>query len=147
MSLNVTGAVLAQRFHTVRASVTTWSRLEPHAATPELAPSLAAPVGDPLWLLHRQWAYGELQGEDAGSPIDVRLTGERAALSRYHPGPLARTPPDVARDYTDLRLPLEVAVERERVRGTHPRLAAALGQAFLRVLAAEGAPELGGEHA
>ena len=143
MSLRVPGASLEQRFRTVRASVTTWSRLEPHASTPALGPSLAAPIGDPLWLLHRQRAFGELQGEDAGSPIDVRLAGERATLDRYHPGPLGRTPATVAVDYAQLQLPLEVAVEREPVRGTHPRLAAVIGQAFLRLLAAEGATEVG----
>ncbi|MEU1818815.1 hypothetical protein ABZ543_27040 [Streptomyces roseifaciens] len=142
MSLKVVGGLLAQDLATVRPSVTTWSRLEPRPATPDLAPSLAAPVADPLWLLHRQWAFGELHGEDAGSPIDVRLTGDQAVPARYHPGPLGGTPSQVAVDYAHPELPLEVAVEREPVRGTHPRLAAAHGLQFLRLLGAEGAAEL-----
>ncbi|MGP4091954.1 hypothetical protein ACTWQJ_47435, partial [Streptomyces sp. KR55] len=145
MSLKVVGALLAQDLAVARPSVTTWSRLEPHPVTPDLAPALAAPVADPLWLLHRQWAFGELHGEDAGSPIDVRLTGDPAVLARYHPGPLGPGASQVAVDYAHLDLPLEVAVEREPVRGTHPRLAAVLGLQFLRLLGAEGAAGMGPE--
>jgi hypothetical protein len=141
--IEIAGALLADRFIDVRPSVTTWSRLEAHPASPDLAPGLAAAVADPLWLLHRQWAFGELDGEDAGTPIDVRLTGDHALLARYHPGPLGRTPRDVAVDYDSLDLPLEVAIEREPVRGTHPRLAAVSGLLFLRLLADEGRAAMG----
>ena len=143
MSLQVLGALLAHDLVVALPSVTTWSRLEPHPVTPDLAPALTAPVADPLWLLHRQWAFGELRGEDAGSPIDVRLAGDHAVLARYHPGPLGRTPSQVAVDYAHLGLPLEVAVEREPVRGAHPRIAAAAGLQFLRLLGSEGAGAMG----
>jgi hypothetical protein len=126
----------------IKPSLTTWSRLEPQPATADLAPALGAPVADPLWFLHRQWAFGELDAEDAGSPIDVRLKGESARLARYHPGPLGPSPRDVAVDYAHLDLPLEVAVEREEVRAFHPRLAAVAGQHFLRLLESEGGGSL-----
>jgi hypothetical protein len=138
MRFEIADGFLAHELVEVRPSVTTWSRLEAHPATPDLAPGLTAAVADPLWLLHRQWAFGELDGEDAGSPIDVRLAGDHAVLGRYHPGP-PRPSPSVAVDYDDLDLPLEVAVEREAVRGSHPRLAAVSGLSFPRFLAAEGA--------
>ena len=137
------GALLAQEFVNVAPSVTTWSRLEPHPATPDLAPGLAAEVADPLWLLHRQWAFGEHEGQDAGTPIDVRLQGDHAVLARYHPGPPGTSPRLAAVDYAHLDLPLEVAVEREPVRGGHPRLSAAAGQHFLRLLADEGGAAMG----
>jgi hypothetical protein len=49
----------------------------------------------------------------------------------------------VAVDYDEIDLPLEVAVEREAVRGGHPRLSAVSGLLFLRILAAEGVAGLG----
>jgi hypothetical protein len=143
VTIEVAGAMLAQEFLTVRPSVTTWSRLEPHPATADIAPGLAAETADPLWLLHRQWAFGELDGDDAGTPIDVRLRGDHAALGRYHPGPFGASPRTVALDYAHLDTPLEVAVEREPVRASHPRLAAAAGQHFLRLLADEGGAAMG----
>ncbi len=54
-------------------SVVGWSRLEPVPATGDLEPGLQAPLADPLWLLARQWQFGELHGDDAGSPVEVRL--------------------------------------------------------------------------
>jgi hypothetical protein len=142
LSMEIVGAFLAQEFVDVRPSVTTWSRLEPHPATPDIAPGLAAQIADPLWLLHRQWAFGELQGEDAGSPIDARLVGSRGSLGRYHPGPLQPQPSGDAVDYEHADLPLEVLVEREPVRGEHVRLSAALGLHFLRLLVEEGASDM-----
>jgi hypothetical protein len=141
--IEVAGAMLAQEFVTVRPSVTTWSRLEPQPASADLAPGLEAGVADPLWLLHRQWAFAELDGEDAGTPIDVRLRGDHAVLGRYHAGTFGDNPRIAAVDYAHLDMPLEVAVEREPVRGAHPRLAAATGQQFLRLLADEGAAAMG----
>ena len=61
------------------ASITTWSRLEPLDQSADLTTSLAAPIADPLWLLHRQWQLGELEGNDAGTPIAVTVTRSRAA--------------------------------------------------------------------
>jgi hypothetical protein len=143
VAIEVADAMLAQEYATIQPSVTTWSRLEPHPTTPDLAPGLAAEVADPLWLLHRQWAFGEHDAEDAGTPIDVRLRGDHAVLGRYHPGPLGTSPRAAAVDYAHLDMPLEVAVEREPLRGDHPRLAAAAGQHFLRLLGEEGGTAMG----
>lgn len=53
-------------------SITTWTRIEawPHDA---LEVALEARVADPAWLLARQWQLGELGGEDAASPVELRL--------------------------------------------------------------------------
>lgn len=65
-------------------SVTTWTRLEPDTQTgdpqQDLAFGIAARLGDPLWLLGRQWQMGELQGEDAGSPIVAQLSASSFAI-------------------------------------------------------------------
>ena len=44
-------------------------RVRPDGSGGNLAQALEARVHDPLWALGRQWQLGELQGEDAGSPI------------------------------------------------------------------------------
>jgi hypothetical protein len=61
--------VEASRF--TKLALTWWNRLEPRPRSPEVADTLAAKIRDPLWMLTRQWQFGEFQGEDAGSPAWV----------------------------------------------------------------------------
>jgi hypothetical protein len=69
---------------------------------------LRAEVRDALWFLTRQWQFGELRGEDAASPVDVRTFVEASSLTRYAGagGPPTPYAPDV---------PLEARVEGEAV--------------------------------
>lgn len=69
------------------ASITSWTRLEPRARTRDLRPSLEAQVHDPAWMLARQWQLGEFLGDDAGSPVWVRVHGHADRITRYRPGP------------------------------------------------------------
>ena len=71
---------------------TRWARLEPAARDPELAPGLEARVYDPLWLLGRQWQFGEFAGSDGGSAILAQVTVSVAPLSKLRPGRLTATP-------------------------------------------------------
>lgn len=87
-------------------SATTWHRLEPRVRGTDPAAGLAAPAHDPLWLLGRQWQFGELLGEDAAFPVAVRVDTAEFPLSRF------AAPVGDAQDY-DGTVPLEVAVERE----------------------------------
>lgn len=126
------------------ASLRLWSRIEPIPRTDDLDVSLRAEIADPLWMLVRQRQFGELTGEDAGSPIEVRCTATTAPVSRFHPaGLLAGTAVDV-----DDSMPLEVAVEREprldfpeSVMVT-PVVAAQAGLHWLRLLRAGGVGHL-----
>ena len=120
-------------------SLTVWSRLEPLPTDADLRPGLQARIADPLWLLGRQWQFGELQAEDGGSPIETRVRGSATALARVAPGALDAQAASRAGDYAATPLPLEVLVEREAVRATHARLAAEAGMQFLRYLTDEGA--------
>lgn len=119
----------------VPPAIQTWTRLEPLPVTSDLAPALQAGVADPLWMLTRQWQFLEFAGDDAGTPIEMRLEGDVAGLSRFLAGPL---PPDAghrARDlHTDL-VPLEALVEAEPARAGL-RLAADAGLQLTRMLAA-----------
>ena len=64
---------------------------------------LRARVADPVWFLTRQWQLGELQGEDASSPVVVSVAPEHVPLS------YDRTRPDL--DPTVI--PAEALVEAE----------------------------------
>ena len=50
-----------------------WIRLHPQSVDDTLAVSVQARIHDPLWLLGRQWQLGEFEGEDAGTPLTVKL--------------------------------------------------------------------------
>ena len=41
-----------------------WTRLEPSSVTGDPTPGLEARLHDPLWLLTRQWQFGEFQGDE-----------------------------------------------------------------------------------
>jgi hypothetical protein len=124
----------------VAASITTWSRLEPLDQSADLEASLSAPVADPLWLLHRQWQLGELEGNDGGSPIAITVTRTETPLAAYRLGdPRATGGSRIA--YDPDASPLEPLVEAEKVRGfphRHRRLAAESGAHWLRLLKARG---------
>ncbi|OLR92887.1 hypothetical protein [Actinokineospora bangkokensis] len=117
-------------------SITSWTRLEPRARAGDLRPALEAQVHDPLWALARQWQFGEFLGDDAGSPIWVRVRGYADRATRYRPG--AAT----AEDY-DPAVPLEAVVEREPEVGTDLRASAEAGQQLLRMLTAGGFSDAG----
>jgi len=116
-------------------------RLEPRSRNAEMKTGLQARIYDPLWMLARQWQFGEFQGEDNGSPVTARWRAESARLTRYHSGAIASGTVD-APSYDCRSLPLETLVERETVRPatnqtTKPeklRLAAEAGQQLLRML-------------
>ena len=103
------------------SSVTSWTRLEPRCADADIGASSSARVFDPLWMLTRQWQMGEFQGEDAGTPIQARVRATNARLTRRFMGevpPPAGSGPAVvaAQHYDPSRTPLDVLVERRRMR-------------------------------
>jgi hypothetical protein len=119
-------------------SIVTWSRLEPMSLSADLLPGLQALTADPLWMIGRQWQFGELRGEDGGTPISTILDIEHAPLSRLRLG--ARDDDETAEvvDIVDERLPLEARVEAEGVELPADRVRAAAGMQLLRTLADAG---------
>src|SRR5690349_15893640 len=72
------------------ASITSWTRLEPHTRSDDLSAGLEARVHDPLWFLARQWQLGELTGEDGGTPLSASIAVQEVPLSGVTAGaPLA----------------------------------------------------------
>ncbi len=106
-------------------AVTAYNRLEARPRAHDFTRSLRAEVRDALWLITRQWQLGELEAEDAGSPIDARLLARKLTVDRIQLGEGAAQP------YDDT-VPLEATVECERVPFTHA-LRVQAAQYFLRL--------------
>jgi hypothetical protein len=101
---------LVAQLNTVVA-VSWWNRVEPRPRTPEVADTLAAKVRDPLWMLTRQWQFGEFQGEDAASPAWVQLAGGLTNVVGWR---VSATDPDAQpAPLAALTAPLEEEVETE----------------------------------
>ncbi len=94
------------------ASIKTWNRLEPLARHKALRDGLEARLADPLWMLGRQWQFGEFQGSDGGAPVLANFQADRAGLQRYQAG-LDTGNSNSAEPYHPLHTPLEVRVEAE----------------------------------
>jgi hypothetical protein len=75
-----------------RGILTSWTRVEPDSRDPTLNDGLEARIADPLWLLARQAAFGELTGQDAALPVEARLRAHVSRLTRLRAGP----PPEQA---------------------------------------------------
>ena len=88
-------------------SVTAYNRLEASPRTADFSRSLRAEVRDALWMLTRQWQFGEFQGEDAASPVTAQIAGEHTTLEQV-------AFPGDHRFALDENIPLETQVERER---------------------------------
>ena len=121
-------------------SITSWTRLEPRCREADMRTTLGARLFDPLWLLTRQWQMGEFQGEDAGTPVLARVRAQTAKLSRCHLGELRPNDRVQAAAYDADRMPLEVMVERQRLRAAAAtearmlKLSVEAGLHFLRML-------------
>lgn len=79
---------MRQRFELLR-------RVEPRQPTGDLDAGFSAQLGDPVWLLGRQWQLGEHQGENASSPVavDFRVAAAQLKAPRTRPGAQATVVP------------------------------------------------------
>lgn len=74
----VATAVVPSAIKAIATTPPALTRLEPQSVSGDPKHGAEAVIADPLWMLGRQWQLGELLGEDAGSPVSVRV--ERRAL-------------------------------------------------------------------
>jgi hypothetical protein len=91
------------------ARIVAFNRLETRTRTLDFTRSLRAEVRDPLWMLTRQWQFGEFQGEDAASPVTSRIAYRHERIEQVS----FRGGEEFAYDPVDM--PLETRVERERI--------------------------------
>ncbi|RAI77723.1 hypothetical protein HMF3257_32775 [Spirosoma telluris] len=105
-----------------------WNRLEPSIHNEsQLENALRFEVRDPLWMLARQWQFGELTGEDAGTAAFSRVFRQQTPVQLI--GSAATQP--LAFDYA--KTPFEVPVEHVLVvPDLHLRLE--MGRHWLRLL-------------
>src|ERR1700752_5047644 len=92
----------------------TWIRLHPASVDDTLATSVQARIHDPLWMLGRQWQFGELRHDAGATPVDVRVEGTSAPLARPRGGAVAGAT-GAAAAVKPAATPLETLVEREAV--------------------------------
>ncbi len=50
-----------------------WNRLEPRTRQADFDQSLRTEIHDPMWMLARQWQFGEFKGEDTESDIKTKI--------------------------------------------------------------------------
>ena len=118
----------------------TWIRLHPASTDDTMVTSVQARVHDPLWLLGRQWQFGELRHDGGATPVDVRVEGTSSPFTRLRGG-VAATSSAGSVAITAAQTPLETLVERETVseRGLdNLRLRTESGLHLLRMLRSAG---------
>jgi hypothetical protein len=122
--------------------VVAFNRLEARPRTLDFTRSLRAEVRDPLWMLTRQWQFGEFAGEDAASCVTSRIAFQHEAIDRV------TFRGEKVFPYDPQTIPLETRVERERIPLTVRETGAEVfsdvlfavqwGKQFLRLLQAAG---------
>jgi hypothetical protein len=90
-----------------------WIRLHPESTDDTMVSSVQARMHDPLWLLGRQWQFGELRHDAGATPIDVRVEGTSSPLTRLRGGREPQAPGSIA--LKTQHVPLETVAEREAV--------------------------------
>ena len=54
-------------------TIVSWNRLEPRPRSPNFERALRAEIRDALWMLTRQWQFGEFKGNDAGTATFAKV--------------------------------------------------------------------------
>ncbi len=85
-----------------------WNTLEPRTRNNQYEKALRAEVNDAMWMLTRQWQWGEFEGEDGGSLVYSKLGVKETKLNKYAPNIKNNT---LFEKY-DENCPLESQVER-----------------------------------
>lgn len=62
-----------------------WTRLEPQSVSGDPAPGAEARTADPLWMVGRQWQFGELEGEDVATPVVLRVKVHHLPVTAWAP--------------------------------------------------------------
>jgi hypothetical protein len=104
-----------------------WNRLEGRPRKTEFDSVLGAEIHDALWMLTRQWQFGEFKGEDTGSAVFAKVKLETTRVTRF------RNSEGTAVSF-DESIPLEARVERMPVKYDY-RFRARAGQHWAKMVA------------
>lgn len=97
-----------------------WNRLEPRPRKEDFDRVLKAEVRDALWMMTRQWQFGEFQGEDAGSALFSRVQMKKTKVTKYQLGlDEASRKIDYKEEVDKKLLPLETEVEKTGITPDH----------------------------
>ena len=86
----------------------TWNRLEGRPRIHNFNKAMRAEVHDALWMITRQWQMGELQADDAGSPVYAKLHISASELTQY------KAASHDLQKY-EKNVPLEVKAEQKKI--------------------------------
>ena len=64
-------------------AIHTWNRLEGRPRIHNFNKAMRAEVHDALWMITRQWQMGELQADDAGSPVSAKVHISTSEMTQY----------------------------------------------------------------
>jgi hypothetical protein len=106
--------------------VTIWNRLEPRPRKVDFDRTLRAEIRDALWMLTRQWQFGELTGQDTGTAIFARAEMESTKITKIS----QKGNEAITLDNTRI---LEADVEKEIV-DYDTALRIEMGQHFFKIL-------------
>jgi len=98
-------------------------RLEGRSRDGNTDAGLEMRIADPLWMLGRQWQFGEFKGQDNGSPIAVHANYRKEKLNFY-------SFPDGDKKKEIGSVPLEALVEVVEMQPKDLRSKARIGQKF-----------------
>lgn len=103
-------------------------RLRPISRDPNNPDALAMRLADPLWMLGRQWQFGEFKGEDNGSPVAARTFYRKAKVEYY-----STTKNGSHRKPLD-QLPLEAKIEAVNVPSLDLKSKVRIGQQYEQLI-------------
>lgn len=109
-------------------SITIWNRIEGRPRSQQVDRSLRGEIRDPLWMLTRQWQFGEFLAEDTGSAIFARVNYLSTQIDKLSK---RRQSPEQYRS----DMPLEAKVEREET-ALDLRMRIEMGRQWKRMLRA-----------
>lgn len=112
-----------------RVPFMSWNRLEGRPRHEDFSDSVAMSIHDPLWMLARQWQFGELKAEDMGSAILSKMVFESKKLSHH----AQRSEEGGFKEYPLETIPLEIMIEKLTPRMTVMQQAE-MGKQLLRIL-------------
>jgi hypothetical protein len=90
-----------------------WNRLEPRPTKHSFSRVLSAETYDALWMLNRQWQFGEFKGEDTGSAVFSQMKLRNTKISRYASGNSNFDSVNI--EVLNDDIPLEAKVEAEQL--------------------------------
>ena len=105
-------------------------RLEGRSRDGDNEAGLEMRIADPLWMLGRQWQFGEFKGEDNGSPISVK-TNYRKEQANFYSFPNSGKPQYIG------NIPLEARVEAMDLTPKDLRSKVRIGQKLEELIAAQ----------